>query len=248
MRYLLYLIFFATSLSATAQMPTDDEWKWGLKGGYTRSTFKDLKPTLIDPAQTYDWQHTKEYWRNGWTVSLFSHKRLGKTPFFYQAEGAFARLGGDSRNTSDSSLAYSHTQLKYDYVNLVPVFLNWHPGLPGDLIDAKAIHGLRVGVGLNFGIVLSDKITYESHEPLRNPATTQALNNGLKGVYDLSFLFGLGYEYYFRRNEFGFTIDVRYSLGLKDAIQTQQTPYYNETKVTTQALIATAGFMIPLSR
>lgn len=228
-------------------MPWNDEWLWGIKGGPSLSTFQDLKNTLIDPDRLIERNFSREYWRRGYEISLFSHGRLKKSPLIYLPQISFSRQGGDYKlNIADTF--YYHSQFKYDYINIIPIYINWHPALQGDARDATALAGFHVGIGLNIGIIFNDGITYNSHEPHFDLAITQAMNDALKGKSQVAILFGVGYEYFFEKGGFGFRLEGKYSYGVGDSIQTLESSFgYSETKVSMQVISGSLGIMFRLN-
>lgn len=243
--FLLPLLFFC--FSASAQMDEEDVWAWGLKGGYANSTMVDLINTVLPlPKRPLERPYSKELWQNGYTASLFGHKRIPKQPFVLMFEGSVSRLGGGLKtNIGDTFHVENH--FRYTYAGIAPV-IHWHPALPDDAKDANAFSGFHLGIGINYGLILKEDITYDSHQPQFDPGVVQRMKIELKGKSYFSLLAGIGYEYFWEKANFGICFDARFSYGLGDAVQTLESTLYEETDVRSQALLITLGFIAPLQR
>jgi hypothetical protein len=218
------------ALSLFAQ-PIDDEYFYGFKAGANYYSIDEIATTIIPPvfaAETYTVETTP---RLGFVGGFYFYHRFPRSRTAIQPEILFATQGSDFNYTDINDLDYK-ISFKYQYVNL------------GVLLKVYPFAGFHFAAGPQVGFnVANTNIDYRSNRPDLGPdlQIQQSLREVLKGETDINVNLGLGYDF-----DFGLCIEARYSLGVKDVIETLANGFnFIENSNKTKGYQVTVGWIIP---
>lgn len=227
---LLSAMLFYSICTLVAQ-PMDDEYFYGFKAGANYYTIGDIQTTIIPEVfstSTYTAETTP---RVGFVGGFYFYHRFPRSRTAIQPEILFAQQGGDFNYTDINDLNYT-ISFKYQYVNL------------GVLCKVYPFGGFHFAAGPQVGFnVANTNIDYQSNMPDLGPdlQIQQHLREVIKGETDININLGFGYDF-----DFGLCIEARYSLGIKDVIETLANGYgFIENSNTTKGYQLTVGWIIP---
>lgn len=226
--YTTLVLFSAMSLLA---QPIDDEYFYGFKAGANYYSINEIATTIIPPvfaASTYTTETTP---RIGFVGGLIFYHRFRRSRTAIQPEILFAMQGSDFNYTDINDLDYK-VSFKYQYINL------------GVLLKVYPFAGFHFAAGPQVGFnVANTNIDYTSNRPDLGPdlQIQQSLREVLKGETDINVNLGLGYDF-----DFGLGIEARYSLGVKDVIETLANGFnFIENSNKTNGYQVTVSWLIP---
>lgn len=231
MKRALYLLLFLLSAGLLSAQPIDDEYFYGFKAGVNYYAIDEIATTIIPPvfaAESYSVENSP---RLGFVGGLYFYHRFRRSRTAIQPEILFAMQGSDFNYSDINGLDYQ-IAFKYQYVNL------------GVLCKVYPFSGFHFAAGPQVGFnVANTNISYRSNMPDLGPdlQIQQSLREVLKGETDINVNLGLGYDF-----EFGLCIEARYSLGVKDVIETLANGYnFIENSNKTKGYQITVGWIIP---
>ncbi|MCB0628123.1 MAG: porin family protein [Saprospiraceae bacterium] len=211
--------------------PMDDEYFYGFKAGANYYTIDGIQTTIIPEVFSVSTYSTETRPRIGFVGGLYFYHRFPRSRTAVQPEILFAEQGGDFNYTDINDLDYT-ISFKYQYVNL------------GVLCKVYPFSGFHFAAGPQVGFnVANTNIDYHSNMPDLGVdlQVQQHLREVLKGETDINVNLGLGYDF-----DFGLCIEARYSLGVKDVIETLANGYgFIENTNTTKGYQVTVGWIIP---
>jgi hypothetical protein len=218
----------AAPLSA---QPEDDNWFYGFRGGVTYGSVDGIASTIIPPVFPADTYTTTESRLLGYTGGIFLYYRFADSRLAVQPSVSFGQGGGRFDYSDINALEYQ-INFNYQYAS-IGAELKFYP-----------FAGFHLGTGAEVGFnVAGDRLTYTSNMPELGPdlQIQQSLREVLRGGNDARLLFGAGYDF-----PFGLVIDLRYRIGLTDAIETLANGFnFVEYPNKTTTLRATVGWIIP---
>jgi hypothetical protein len=227
---ILLLFCCVCSLSLLAQ-PEDDNWFYGFRGGVTYGSVDGIANTIIPPVFPAETYTTTESRLLGYTGGIFLYYRFAESRLAIQPSISFGQGGGQFDYSDINALEYQ-INFNYQYAS-IGAELKFYP-----------FGGFHVGTGAEVGFnVAGDRLTYTSNQPELGPdlQIQQSLREVLRGGNDARLLFGVGYDF-----PFGLVIDLRYRMGLTDAIETLANGFnFVEYPNKTTTLRATVGWIIP---
>lgn len=222
----------------------DDSGKWifGVKAGGTYSSIGDIKSTIIREWFDESTYSTEDNFRYGFTGGIFFYHRFKNSIIAMQPEFTYSILGGDFHYSDNEGLEYD-LNLKYHYLNLLPLFVKVSPFHNA----GRFLSGFNLGVGPQIGINLTPtNLTYKSNKPDLGPdlQIQQNLRGVLKGKLDLSAALGLGYEL---KGKLPITIEARANLGLTDTFETLANGYnFIENRNQAMNFSLSIGYCFPM--
>jgi len=224
------LILVCTTLSLNAQ-PIDDEYFYGFKAGANYYSISDIATTIIPSVFSTETYSTQTKPRIGFVGGAFFYHRFPRSRTAIQPEILFAMQGSNFNYTDINDLDYQ-ISFKYQYLNV------------GVLLKVYPFAGFHFAAGPQIGFnIANTNIDYRSNMPDLGPdlQIQQSLREVLKGETDLNVNLGIGYDF-----DFGLCIEARYSLGVKDVIETLANGYnFIENNNKTSGYQITVGWLIP---
>lgn len=202
----------------------EGELHWGMRFAPNYGYFgkDDLVNTIYPAFQQCPCRTHEDGQRFGGTIGFYLYHRGIRNYFAFQPEMTYTfKPKGKMEKIYDLKLIETfrdsnlYYQFNYEYLNFAPVF-KFYP-----FKDNKPYFitfGGQVGINLT-----EEKINFQSDSqtPNGNLFTQQAYRNALKGITNLSFVIGLGFEATGPETDSPFGMEIRYYHGLKDVIETQ---------------------------
>lgn len=233
MKKIILLLVLVSTKSILAQ--GDREITYGLFGGGIYSKMSNIPDALIVKG-LYDNFTLKEEGKFGGTGGVFINWKYPYAKVAIQTEISYSGQGTDVNYEDAKGLKYKIT-FGYSYINVGAQF-KYYP-----------VEGLYVGFGphISFNIA-ADNIKYTSNaqqifadsgvyfEPDAN--VQKVLKESFTGKNYFSGIFSIGYEF-----ESKLTIGARYSLGLTDALTTEENGHrYSENKNKINSISLIIGY------
>lgn len=209
-RHLFALLFFAISFSSAAQY--QESLMFGFKVGAGWSSISGL-PAILVPEDFYSGYTFESRGLIRPAASLFVTYRLPDSPIGLEGRLTYSQHSVNLVYSDIMNFTYT-CKFHYHYIG------------GGAYIRAYILSGLNVAVGMRMGINLTpENIDYvsNSHEiewpdgiiPDSDAYTRDELRNVIKGLNTSELSLLVGYEFVN-----GFSIDLGYSHGLNDVIET----------------------------
>lgn len=231
MRKTICCCYLLISTFSLLSQPIDDEYFYGFKAGVNYYSIDEIATTIIPPIFAADKYSVETKPRLGFVGGVYFYHRFRNSRTAIQPEILFAMQGSDFNYTDVEDLDYT-ISFKYQYVNL------------GVLLKVYPFAGFHFAAGPQVGFnVANTNIDYRSNRPDLGPdlQIQQSLREVLKGETDINVNLGIGYDF-----EFGLSVEARYSLGMKDVIETLANGYnFIENSNKTQGYQMTVGWLIP---
>lgn len=233
MKKIILILLLVSTKSLFAQ--GDREITYGLFGGGIYSKMSNL-PDVIVPKGIYEGYTLKEEGKFGGTAGVFINWKYPYAKVSIQTEISYSGQGTDLNYEDIKGLKYK-INFGYSYLN-VGAQLKYYP-----------VEGFYLGVGPYVGFnIASDNIKYSSNsqeifassgayfEPDAN--VQKVLKESLTGKNYFYGLLSAGYE--FNSN---FSVGVRYTLGLTDALATEENGHrYSENKNKINSISLIIGY------
>ena len=236
---LLFTMLFATSM-LFGQMSEEDGFFFGFKGGVSYSGISNIKETIIRPVFPENTYSTTNNSLLGGHGGMFFYYSFPSTFLAIQPEIIFSQAGTSFKYEDVNGLNYD-MRFNFQYFQMAAL-LKIYP-----LEDySSTLSGLHLFIGPQFNAnVASDRIMYTSNSDLagQDLQIQQNLRQVLKGTSDFVVVGGIGIE-------FGrFTLEARYNLGLKDALETLANGYnFIENKNKAKSIQVSIGYAIPFDQ
>lgn len=228
MKQILFLLLLSVlaPVFATAQAPSDENWRWGINSGVNFSKIGNIKEMIIPriyPDSTYE--ATENYRKWNFNGSLFLFRRFKESYVAFQPELSYSVQGSDFDYMDEDSISPKTYKIRfnYHYLNILPLF-KFYPFYAKE----NLLSGLHFGLGPQLGLnVTNTKIRYTSTpDDTKDLDISDALSEVIKGRTDVQAVFELGYEYYWEDKDVSFSLNGRSYLGLKDMMETQANGFY----------------------
>lgn len=227
---LILIILFLIPTFSFAQLE-EDEFYYGFNAGVSYSSINEVSTTLIRPIFPVDTYSTRTDKSLGFVAGASVYYKFKKSKFAIQPEIYYASQGGGFHYEDTNDLQYD-ISFRYSYLTISPV------------VKFYTVHGLYASVGPQLGLILDrSNLKYVSNQPELGPdlQIQQSLREVLKGNSIVSVALGGGYD-----TPFGMSINVRYVIGISDALETLANGFYFiENKNPSSSIHVTLGYHIP---
>ncbi len=225
--YLLLCLFLVASFGYSQ---ITDNFTYGLKVGGLLSSIDNVPEMISGRDNSFSDYTLKSDKIFGVEGGFFVNYKLPETRVAIQAELLY-RKAGDKISYSNALNKNYLLTFNYSYLTF------------GAIYKIYPISGLNLGAGAFYSKNLSaGAIEYESNEfdGRYDVTNRQFYRDALRGSDDVSLAFNLGYEI-----RSGFHIDLRYYLGVADAITNKGTDFkFIENKNTTSIFSVALGYSI----
>lgn len=225
-----YILLSSFLVSFFGYSQITETYTYGLKLGGLQSSISNLPEMLSgrdNSASNYKLQSDKVIGVEG---GFFLNYKLPDTRVAIQTELLYRKAGDRVSFSNDLGDTYLLT-FNYSYLTF------------GALYKIYPLAGLNIGAGAFYSKNLGPgSIEYESNQfdGRYDIVNRQFYRDALKGSDDFSLAFNVGYEI-----EPGFHIDLRYYLGISDAISNKKPDFtFIENKNTTSILSISVGYSI----
>lgn len=222
------MIAIAVTMSILSYSQMAENLTYGLKAGANYSEIANI-PELIVSEPYYQGYTLESNPKIMPTFGFFINYKFPYTRIALQPELNYSMEHSSVEYSDINDLQYT-IDLKYNYLQV------------NSLVKFYPISGLNIGIGPQLGFSLNpSNLHYKSNqEELYGPdlTTQQILRDNIKGRTNFQLLFNLGYE-----TNFGLFMDVRYALGLSDAVETHANSFNwieNENRI--QNIQITIGY------
>jgi hypothetical protein len=220
MKVLLRLLILCSFFNTFLYSQNESNITYGLKFGVIHSKISNLPESIAGRDNTASNSVMEVKGGYGVEGGFFLNCKLYDTRVAIQPEILF-RQSNQTVSYKDTTDKEFELGLHYSYLKI------------GALYKVYPYEGLNLGFGAFYGVNISpNNITYRSNEAggIYDVATRQFYQDGLDGTDDFSLCFALGYELHKSIH-----FDVRYYLGVKDAIKSNASSFQfieNQNKIS----------------
>ena len=232
--YVLFISLLAL-ISYDVQAQFDDqEFYYGFFAGGSRSQLSEIQTTIIRPVFPSETYSTSLENRWGVVIGSFVHYRFKNSHFAIEPQILYQDAGGIFNYEDVENLNYQ-IEFKYAHLKIAPI------------IKYYLVNGAFIQLGPELGLILNrSNLKYTSNQPDLGPdlQIQQSLSEVLKGNNNVSLMIGAGYDV-----PMGLGVDVRYHVGVSDAMETLANGFYFiENKNVQHALSLTLSYAIPFNQ
>lgn len=189
----------------------EETFHYGFSTGINWSSIGELQTTLIRPIFPESTYNVKDKKGLGIHLGAFVYYRFKESKFAIEPTVSYSALKSGFHYNDVEDLQYD-IDFNYAYLQIAPLF---------KFYTAQGIH---LTFGPQLGLITNpSRLKYTSSKPELGPdlQIQQSLREVLKGNHMVSVLVGVGYD-----TPFGLGLNLRYSLGISDAIETLANGFY----------------------